>query len=139
MIQLQMFNSDSSAETTADNSTQDGAALSVRRHNSNTMLPAATGTETALDKWKKEHPFKFHILRLDNGNLMHVNSIFTNANDGHYPECDYEDRMRKYTVCNNIEKLKETIERPQLVGVQKQYVITNLDWKLLNTLYAIHT
>lgn len=96
-----------------------------------------SGREIALAEFKKKHPFLCHILRVEDGKAWHINTLYKDYNDAHYPKSDCESRIRKYTVCNTVEELKYLIANPDVKTNQHQYIITNVEWETLSKLNEI--
>lgn len=97
----------------------------------NPLLTAAAAREKLKEEFRKNHPFVYHLLRLDNGKLFHINSLWKDYNDKDYPTEARENRMRKYHDCKTIDEIKQVMKQPKENPKQLHYIMARIDYELL--------
>lgn len=92
-------------------------------------------TDVQTTRWNEFvaiHPLRYHIVRLDpDGIIYHINTIYKDYNDSHYPKEPYENRLTKYSLCNSVDELiiLEPSKAPKV-----HYVLAAVDYKKLKAL-----
>jgi translation initiation factor IF-3 len=88
--------------------------------------------QKAREEHFKKHPFQFHLLRfLDNGEIVHINSLFKGYNCTPDDLTETDNNFRKKVICNSPEEVSAIINNPNLKGRQMLYILYPLDYKML--------
>lgn len=75
------------------------------------------------------HELRYHLLRIGDGKIWHVNSIWEGYNSDGYPDGPTENRLRKYHEVKSISDVRKVIK--ECDGAQAHYLMVKFDYKLI--------
>ena len=104
-------------------------------------VPQSDWPKSDSSEWelvKRGFTFKYHLFRVDDGRLSHVNTLFKNYNDSGYPPPGHRERNVVYTRTDNAQEIIDLIVT-QNPDIKYQYVYTQLDLRKIQELSPYYT